>query len=143
MSENMRNINASVDAVWQVLANGETYDEWVVGADRIRSVESGWPAVGTKLHHTVKAGPAMSKDDTVVLESEPLRHLKLRGRARPYGVAEITVDLRAIGSTTDVSIKERVVSGPGALMPNALQDVALKARNAKTLKNLAGLAERR
>jgi uncharacterized protein YndB with AHSA1/START domain len=143
MSENVRNINASIESVWSVLANGETYDQWVVGAEAIRSVEDGWPAVGSKLHHTVKAGPARTKDDTEVLEVEPRKRLKLRGRARPYGIAEITLDLRSLGSTTDVAIHERVVSGPGALLPNALQDLALKGRNARTLKNLADLAEHR
>lgn len=143
MSENVRNINATIDNVWSILATGKTYDQWVVGADTIRAVEDGWPKVGSKLHHTVKAGPVKSNDETEVLESEPRKHLKLRGRARPYGVAEITLDLREIGSTTDVTIKERVVSGPGSLMPNIIQDLALKARNTKTLSNLADLAEHR
>jgi uncharacterized protein YndB with AHSA1/START domain len=143
MSKNVRNINAPIENVWSVLANGKSYDQWVVGADTIRSVEQHWPAVGSKLHHTVKAGPVKTKDNTEVIEVEPRKRLKLRGRARPYGIAEITLDLRSLGSTTDVTITERVIAGPGAFIPRPLQDLALKPRNTKTLKNLADLAEHR
>jgi hypothetical protein len=114
MSNNVRNINAPIDSVWSVVANDETYDQWVVG-----------------------------KQNTRVLESTPGERLKLRGNARPYGVAEIVVELRPLGTTTDVRIEERVVSGPGALVPSALQNLALKSRHIKTLKNLAELTEHR
>ena len=55
MSENTTVINASIDDVWSVLSDGWLYPLWVVGASRMRDVDPDWPAVGSRIHHSVGA----------------------------------------------------------------------------------------
>ena len=43
MAEVSLNVEAPVDAVWAVLADGWSYAGWVVGASHIRDVDTGWP----------------------------------------------------------------------------------------------------
>ena len=74
-----RLVKTTPQRVWDVLADGWLYPLWVVGASRMRDVDDAWPAVGSKLHHSVGAWPALLDDDTEVTESEPLK------RARPPG----------------------------------------------------------
>jgi hypothetical protein len=143
MSNNTTTVKASIQTVWQILADGWSYEKWVVGAESIRDVDKSWPQNNSKLYHRVSAGPAKSSDSTKVINCIPQKHLELEGRARPYGVARIIFDLRERGNETEISVSERVVKGPGALLPNTLQDLALKPRNARTLDKLSKLAESR
>ncbi|MDT5282412.1 MAG: hypothetical protein QOJ20_3607 [Mycobacterium sp.] len=39
-----RDVAATRQRVWDVLADGWTYSGWVVGNSRIRAVSSNWPA---------------------------------------------------------------------------------------------------
>lgn len=57
MSENTTVINASTDDVWSVLSDGWLYPLWVVGASRMRDVDEDWPAVGSRIHHSVGVWP--------------------------------------------------------------------------------------
>ncbi len=50
--------------------DGWIYPVWVVGASRMRDVEDGWPAPGTKLHHSFGIWPLVIDDTTEVLELE-------------------------------------------------------------------------
>lgn len=52
-----RVVKAPIDAVWAVLADGWSYPVWVVGASRVRDVDAGWPAVGTRIHHAFGPWP--------------------------------------------------------------------------------------
>ena len=47
-----RLFNCSPEQVFAVLNDGWTYPVWGVGASRRRDVDPGWPAPGTKLHHS-------------------------------------------------------------------------------------------
>ena len=49
--------NSSPEQVFAVLQDGWTYPGWVVGATRMREVDEGWPAPGTKLHHSFGVWP--------------------------------------------------------------------------------------
>jgi uncharacterized protein YndB with AHSA1/START domain len=60
MSTTTRTIHATPDAVFDVLADGWSYSQWVVGASRVRDVTDGWPAEGTHIHHSVGPGPCSS-----------------------------------------------------------------------------------
>ena len=51
-----RDIAATRERVWEVLANGWTYSGWVVGNSRIRAVDSNWPAPGTRILHSIGPG---------------------------------------------------------------------------------------
>ena len=62
-------------AVFDVLRDGRSYAEWVVGTRAIREVEPGWPEAGTALHYTVGYGPARKDDETRSRAYEPDRRL--------------------------------------------------------------------
>ena len=143
MATNTREIKTVPDKVWEVLADGWLYPLWVVGATRMRDVESEWPQVGAKLHHSVGVWPAVVDDNTEVLESEPGRYLRLRARGWPIGEAEVAITLTPSGAHTLVEIDEKAVSGPGSLMPAPIESVLIKWRNVETLRRLALIAENR
>src|ERR1051325_1864366 len=94
------------EAVWTVLATPESYGYWVVGSKYIRDADAGFPALGTKLHHTIGVGPLTLSDHTEVLDSVPLRRLKLRAKGRPIGTASVEFVLEPSGGGTNVSIIE-------------------------------------
>lgn len=71
MAINTRRFKATPEQVWGVLADGWLYPLWVVGASRMREVDDTWPAVGSKLHHSVGTWPALLDDTTEVVESTP------------------------------------------------------------------------
>jgi uncharacterized protein YndB with AHSA1/START domain len=143
MSLNTRVIETTPDRVWDVLADGWLYPLWVVGASRMRQVEHDWPAVGSRIHHSVGAWPVLIDDHTEVLVCEPGSRLELRARAWPTGEAHVTIRLAAVGGGTEVVIEEDVTSGPARLVPRPLRAPALHWRNVETLRRLAFLAERR
>jgi uncharacterized protein YndB with AHSA1/START domain len=143
MATNTREIKTTPDKVWAVLSDGWLYPVWVVGATRMRDVEGHWPEVGARLHHSAGVWPAVIDDNTEVLEAEPGRYLKLRARGWPLGEAEVAITLSPAGAHTLVEIEETAVSGPGAMIPKPVEDLAIKYRNVETLRRLAYVAENR
>ena len=109
----------------------------------MREVDDTWPAVGSRLHHSVGTWPALLDDTTEVVESTPGSTLVLHARAWPTGVARVRLRLEAVGVETDVSIEEDAISGPALLVPKPVRDVQLKWRNTESLRRLAYVAERR
>src|SRR4051794_13070362 len=82
------------DEVFRALVTPETYPHWLVGAQAIRSVDDGWPAVGTAFHHRVGlAGPVTIADLSRVLAIEEPSLLALEVRARPFGRGRATFRL--------------------------------------------------
>jgi uncharacterized protein YndB with AHSA1/START domain len=143
MSTNRRVIDTTPERVWDVLADGWLYPLWVVGASRMREVDPGWPAEGTRLHHSVGTWPLLLDDTTEVLECRPGALLRLQARAWPAGDAEVVLTLEPEGAGTLVTIREDARSGPGRLVPSLLRQPPLAWRNTETLRRLAYLAERR
>ena len=93
-----RVVNTTPQRVWDVLSDGWLYPLWVVGASRMREVEDEWPAVGSKLHHSVGVWPALIDDNTEVTDCEPLQLLALRARAWPLGEAAVRLTMSNAGS---------------------------------------------
>ena len=143
MSTTSRPMSATPEQVWSVLADGWLYALFVVGAARMRDVDEGWPAVGTRLHHSVGSWPLLIDDSTEVLEMEEDKRLLLLARGWPAGQAHVEISLEARGTDTVVTIVEQATSGPGALMPKVVQDPQLHVRNIETLRRLAFLVEGR
>jgi hypothetical protein len=83
-----RDIAATRQRVWDVLANGWTYSGWVVGNSRIRAVDSNWPAPGTRILHSIGAWPAVIDDETVVESSVSGEELVLLAKLRPVAKAQ-------------------------------------------------------
>jgi len=142
MSKTTSQVAASPDRVFAVLADGWTYEHWVVGCKQIRDVDETWPAPGATFHHSVGMGPITVRDTTTVIESEPARRVVLRARARPAGVARVEIDLAEHDGGTAVTMEERPVSGPPAIAHNPLQDWLIDRRNRESLRRLKQLAER-
>ena len=137
-------VEASIDAVWSVLADGWSYAGWVVGASHIRDVDTGWPKPGARIHHSVGPWPLVIQDTTEVVRCEPGRLLELDARLWPVGAARITFTLRPRSeSLTEVRMTEQVVRGPSAFLPEFAQDLILVPRNKETLRRLDALARGR
>ncbi|WP_404386584.1 SRPBCC family protein [Knoellia locipacati] len=140
----LRDVEAPAQTVWDVLSDGWSYAMWVVGASRVREVDEGWPAEGTRIHHSVGLWPALLDDSTHVVESlEPIR-LVLGARAWPAGEARVVIEIRQRGAQAcTVTIEEDAHSGPGALVPKPIRQLGIGPRNVEALKRLAYLAEGR
>lgn len=140
---NSRVVKASPEKVWDVLADGWLYPLFVVGASRMREVDDGWPAVGTRLHHSAGAWPVLVNDETEVLEVDTTRLLRLRAKGWPAGEAEVVITVEPHDDGSEVVISEDVATGPGRIVPKPVRDPMIHWRNSETLRRLAFLAERR
>jgi uncharacterized protein YndB with AHSA1/START domain len=141
MATNRRVIDASRDAVWQVLADGHTYSSWVVGTSRIRDVDAGWPSAGSSLHYRVGRGPLRHDGHTEVLAMSDARRLELEAHAWPLGSVRIDLQLEddAAGRCV-VTMVERPARGTAAMLHNPVGDALLKLRNVEALRRLEKLA---
>ncbi len=134
---------APPEAVWGVLADPASYEDWVVGSKAIRDAEAGFPAPGTKFHHTIGFGPLTLRDHTEVLDAERPRRLRLRAKGRPVGTATVTLELTPDAGGTAVKMTESP-DGPYAILAlNPAVHVMTKLRNAESLMRLEELALRR
>ena len=143
MATNKRFMPVPATAVWDVLADPGDYGFWVVGSKLIRDAEAGWPAPGSKFHHTIGAGPFKVSDHTVALEAEPPHRLKLRAKGRPVGTATVTLTMTPRDGGTVVQMTERPDGIYSPLALNPLVHLMTKARNAESLMRLEELALRR
>ena len=113
-----RVLNTTPQRVWDVLADGWLYPLWVVGASRMREVDSDWPTVGSRIHHSVGVWPLLIDDNTEITDAQPLRKLSLRAKAWPLlGEADVTLELSEQGAGTRVVMSEDAATGPGKLVP--------------------------
>jgi uncharacterized protein YndB with AHSA1/START domain len=143
VSTTSRPIAATPKQVWEVLSDGWLYPLFVVGASRMRAVDDAWPAVGSRLHHSVGSWPLLIDDTTEVLEVEENRRLLLLARGWPAGQAHVDISLQPSGDTTVVTITEDATAGPGTLIPKPLRDAQLHVRNVEALRRLSFLVEGR
>ena len=143
MAENHVYVDAPPDAVFDILADADTYAYWVVGSSQIRGVEGNWPEAGSKFHHTQGVYGVGLKDDTVSIAANRPRQLVMEVRFRPFMVGKVEFRLRARGRGTHVTMIEYPISGPISKINNPLIDRALWARNVETLRRLRKLSEQR
>lgn len=127
------------DAVFDVLADGHSYARWLVGAKRIRAVDNGWPAEGTRIHHTVGMGPLTINDTTHSLDVDRPRRLVLQARAWPSGEAQVTFAIEPVGDGCVVVLEEHPVKGPAKWINNPLLEAMTGVRNRKSLQGLCRL----
>jgi hypothetical protein len=139
-----RNTSASRQRVWDVMADGWTYSQWVVGNSRMRAVDPHWPDAGSTIHHSIGVWPALLNDSTVVLSSSPLRELVLLANGRPFGKARVTLrlfDTDAGGCRIEMS--EVPASAPLSWLPDSVGLAWAFPRNRECTWRLAAMAERR
>lgn len=143
MSRTTRIIHCTPEQVFDVLSDGWSYASWVVGASRIRDVDEAWPAVGTRIQHSVGSWPLLIDDNTEVEEMSAPSLLQLRVKAWPTGEGRVRMTCQPAADGCEVVMEEEAVSGPAVLIPRPVQDAMLRARNVEALKRLAFLAEGR
>ena len=143
MARNETIIGASPERVFEVLMDTDCYGEWVVGSKEIRDTDANWPEVGSRFHHRVGVGPFTIDDHTKIEEIDPPRLLKLRARARPFGTALVTLELRASGAGTSVTMIEDPADPLTAFVFQPVTHYLTRRRNDEALRRLSRIAERR
>lgn len=134
-------IAAPVADVWATLSDGWLYSAWVVGTVKIREVDPGWPAAGSKLHHAVGAWPVTLQDETEVVECEIGRRLLMQARGWPMGEATVELTLHPAGDHTLMEMYEEPTSGPGAWVNNRVVEAVGAKRLEESLDRLRRLVE--
>lgn len=139
-----RDTKATRKQVWDVIADGWTYSQWVVGNSRMRAVDPNWPNTGSTIEHSIGVWPMLLDDETVVEECVPLERLVLLAKGRPFGKARITMRLSDIeGGGCRIEMSEVPVGAPMGWVPKRLALAAAAPRNRECTWRLAALAERR
>jgi uncharacterized protein YndB with AHSA1/START domain len=137
-------IDAPPQRVFDVLADGWTYSDWVVGTAHIRDVDARWPEVGAQLHHRAGPWPVSVQDRTDILACEPPTSLVMRPHLWPLGAAIVHLRLTPVGDrSTKVEMWEDFEAGPLRWVRTRINDLALHYRNQESLRRLADLATRR
>lgn len=124
------------ESVFAVLSDGWRYAEWVVGAKRIRAVDDGWPAPGTKFHHRVGVGPLTIDDNTECESVDPPSKIVLQARAWPAGKARVTIELTPVEGGTEVVMHEAPIAGPAKTIDSPPLHVLIHLRNVESLRRL-------
>lgn len=138
-----RDIAATRQRVWDVLADGWAYSQWVVGNSRMRAVDADWPSPGATIEHSLGVWPLLLDDLTAVEECVPLERLVLLAKGRPLGKARITLRLSDIETGCRVEMAEVPVGAPLGWVPKRLALAAAVPRNRECTRRLAALAEHR
>ncbi|WP_205873403.1 SRPBCC family protein [Mycobacterium camsae] len=138
----IRDVSASRQAVWDVIADGWTYTQWVVGNSRTRAVDTNWPQPGSAIKHSVGVWPLVIDDKTEVESCTPGAELVLKARVGLFGAARITLRLSDNPDGCRIEMSEVPVTGPASLLPDRLALAAVYPRNRECLWRLGALAER-
>lgn len=136
-------IEASPSVVYELLADGWTYSQWVVGTSHVRAVDAGWPQPGSRLHHAAGPWPLVVRDHTEIREVEPNRRMLMTAKGWPFGEAEVEILLVAQDSGTDLTLREHGTGGAGRLLRNPIGNALIYRRNVESVARLSALAERR
>lgn len=144
MAVTERVVQAPIDDVYAVLANGWSYSDWVVGTAHVRAVDDHWPSPGAAIHHKAGPWPLSVQDKTVALASEKPRSLVVAPHMWPLGEARVTITLSEVGpEATRVRLAEDFQAGPLRWVRTKVNDLLLHYRNREALRRLADLAVRR
>ena len=136
-------VRADPSAVWSVLADGHSYDQWVVGTQAVRAVDPGWPREGTILHYTLGLGPLQLNDRTTVRLVEPGKSLELEALVRPVGSVRISIQILRWGEDSVVVLDEHPLRGPSWALENPITELAMTLRNRAMLYRLVRVVESR
>lgn len=137
-----RDVRASCQQIWDVLADGWTYSQWVVGNSRTRAVDSHWPEPGSAIRHSIGVWPLVIDDQTTVESCTPGQELVLRAGLGPLGAARITMRLSETPKGCRLEMIEVPMAGLVNVVPDRLTLLAIHPRNRECLLRLTALAER-
>ncbi len=140
MAKNVRILHCRPEDVFDVLADGWLFTTWVVGASRMRGQDPGWPAVGTRLHHSFGVWPLVIDDVTTVLEWDSPHRMVIQPKGWPLGEARVELVVEEHRRGCKVTIVENAVAGPGSWVPDLLMQPMVWIRNRETLRRLGWVA---
>jgi hypothetical protein len=106
-------------------------------------VDHSWPAVGSRIQHSVGFWPALINDESVVVDAVPKHRLSIQAKGWPLGEARVELRIDEAGAACDVSMVEDAVKGPGTLTPRFVRQPVIAVRNRESLLRLALIAEGR
>ncbi|MFM9552410.1 SRPBCC family protein [Streptomyces caniscabiei] len=141
MAVRHRLIKVSPRTVWDVLADGSRYAEWVVGTSASEPVRGQWPQVGSAIAYEIRVGPVRLGNETVVRYCEEGVELGLEARAGVLGTARISVQLRPWGPYCLVIADEHPLQGVGGKLHNVGVEAVIQLRHRTMLARLARLCE--
>ncbi|MDH6456009.1 MULTISPECIES: SRPBCC family protein [unclassified Streptomyces] len=141
MARRHRLIRVDPSAVWDVLADGHRYAEWVVGTSRSEPVRGQWPHKDAALRFQVPIGPLKLVNETVVRHCEEGVSLELEAHAGVLGTARIAIELRPWGEECLVIVDEHPLRGAGGRLHNVGFDALIQLRHRTMLARLAKLCE--
>ncbi|MFJ9100780.1 SRPBCC family protein [Streptomyces sp. LUP47B] len=141
MAVRHRLINASPSAVWDVLADGHRYAEWVVGTSHSEPVRGQWPHKDAAIRFQVPLGPFKLANETVVRRCDEGVDLELEAHAGPLGTARIAIELRPWGEHCLVIVDEHPLQGAGGRLHNVGFEAVIQMRHRTMLSRLARLCE--
>jgi uncharacterized protein YndB with AHSA1/START domain len=142
----MELIPATPAEVFAVLTDPTTYPQWLVGAQRIRSVDDDWPAAGSQFRHAIGVGPAALPGSTSVRHCARDVELVLAAGMGPFGEAAVRFVLTPTEEGTSVQVHELPVKGPARLawrVARPIVSAALWGRNAVSLAALSRVVQER
>jgi hypothetical protein len=127
--------------VWDVLADGHRYAEWVVGTSESHPVRGQWPRTGAAIRYEVRLGPMRLNNETTVRYCEEGSRLELEANAGPLGTARIAIELRPWGEQCLVIVDEHPLRGAGGRVHNVGFEALIQLRHRAMLARLARLCE--
>jgi hypothetical protein len=141
MARNEIVVGVAPDEMFTLLLDPFVYPKWVVGTRQVREVDTDWPRMGARFHHSVGVGPISTRDSTKILSSRPPFDLDLEVRFRPLGVACVSLRLSDAGGgrCRIVLTEDPIAEG----LRGRAWDAVVHARNALSLWRLRRLAESR
>jgi hypothetical protein len=127
--------------VWDVLADGHRYAEWVVGTAQSEPARGEWPHKDAAIRFEVRLGPLRLTNETVVRHCEEGVCLELEAHAGVLGTARIAIELRPWGEHCLVIVDEHPLQGAGGRLHNVGFDALIQLRHRTMLARLARLCE--
>ncbi|MEO3848413.1 SRPBCC family protein [Streptomyces sp. B8F3] len=141
MARRHRLIKVDPGRVWDVLADGWRYAEWVVGTASSEPVRGQWPEVGAAIGYEVRLGPLRFANETVVRRCVEGSVLELEAHAGGLGTARIALEVHPWGENTLVTVDEHPLRGTAGALHNAGAEALIQLRHRTMLARLARICE--
>jgi hypothetical protein len=135
-------VDARPSVVWEVLGDGWSYADWVVGTGAILAVDDGWPQVGSCLTYRAGMGPASWEAVTISRVCEPARRLELEVDVPHLTAVRVAFEIIPWGEGTVIVFDEHPLRGGISMLSLAPLDVVMMLRNRRTLHNFARVITR-
>lgn len=143
MAVNRRYMPYEPALIFSVLGDGWSYDRWVVGTSRIRSMDPTWPQPGARLHYRIGRGVLSKDDETRSLRVVEGSELELEAVGRPLGTARVDFRIDRVRDGALVTLIEHPTKGALANLHNPGFELLIYLRNVETLRRLEREVSRR